>query len=50
MRVYRTSGKGSNAFMVLEVDNIVPKNLIKCINEIPHIKDAIAINPVKEEE
>jgi L-serine dehydratase len=50
MRVYRTSGKGSNAFMVLEVDNVVPENLIQCINEIPHIKDAIAINPVKEEE
>ncbi|NMM61501.1 L-serine ammonia-lyase, iron-sulfur-dependent, subunit beta [Clostridium sp. P21] len=48
MRVYR-SGKGSAAAMVFEVDNVVSQDLIDEIVKIPNIKNARAINPVKEE-
>lgn len=50
MRVYRTSGKGSTAFMVFEVDNPVPNNLVNEILSIPKIEEAICINPITEED
>lgn len=49
MRVYR-SGKGSAAAMVFEADNIISTELIDEIRKIPNIKNARAINPIKEEE
>ncbi len=49
MRVYR-SGKGSAAAMVFEADDIISSELIDEIRKIPNIKNARAINPVKEEE
>lgn len=49
MRVYRTSGKGSTALMVFELDDFVSKDLVGEIEEIPNIRKAIIINPVLEE-
>lgn len=49
MRVYRTSGKGSAAAMVFEVDDYISEEIIGRINEIPNIHKARAINPVREE-
>ncbi|MBI6873974.1 L-serine ammonia-lyase, iron-sulfur-dependent subunit beta [Clostridium aciditolerans] len=49
MRVYRTSGKGSAAAMVFEVDDIISEEIINAIGEIPNIHKARAINPVREE-
>lgn len=49
MKVYRTNGKGSNAFMVLEVDNSIPQSTVNHIKNISNIRDAIAINPMEEE-
>lgn len=49
MRVYRTKGKGSTAFMVFEVDNHVPNSLLDDVLSIPKIEDAICINPIAEE-
>lgn len=48
MRVYR-SGKGSAAAMVFEVDDVISQELIDEIRKIPNIKNARAINPIKEE-
>lgn len=50
MRVYRTSGKGSAAAMVFEVDDFISQEIINKINDIPNIHKARAINPVREEE
>jgi len=50
MRVYRTSGKGSAAAMVFEVDDFISEEIINKINNIPNIHKARAINPVREEE
>lgn len=50
MKVYRTSGKGSAAAMVFEVDDFISKDILNAINKIPNVKKARAINPVKEEE
>lgn len=50
MRVYRTSGKGSAAAMVFEVDDFISEEIINKINSIPNIHKARAINPVREEE
>lgn len=50
MRVYRTSGKGSAAAMVFEVDDCISQDIINAINNIPNVKKARAINPVREEE
>jgi L-serine dehydratase len=49
MRVYRTSGKGSAAAMVFEVDDIISEEIVNAIGEIPNIHKARAINPVREE-
>lgn len=49
MRVYRTKGKGSVAFMVFELDNFIPEDLIDKIRHISKIREAIAINPALEE-
>lgn len=49
MRVYRTSGKGSAAAMVFEVDDIISQDIIDAISKIPNIHKARAINPVREE-
>ncbi|MCH3965240.1 MAG: L-serine ammonia-lyase, iron-sulfur-dependent subunit beta [Clostridium sp.] len=49
MRVYRTRGKGSTAFMVLELDNIIQTELIDEIRGISRIREAVAINPVQGE-
>ncbi len=49
MRVYRTSGKGSAAAMVFEVDDIISEEIINAIGEVPNIHKARAINPVREE-
>lgn len=49
MKVYRTSGKGSAAAMVFEVDDIISEEIINAIGEIPNIHKARAINPVREE-
>ena len=50
MKVYRTSGKGSAAAMVFEVDNFVSDKIIDAISNIPNIHKVRAINPVREEE
>lgn len=50
MKVYRTSGKGSAAAMVFEVDDIIGEHVINVINNIPNVKKARAINPIREEE
>jgi len=50
MRVYRTSGKGSAAAMVFEVDDIISQGIIDVINSIDNVKKARAINPIREEE
>lgn len=50
MRVYRTSGKGSAAAMVFEVDDFVSQDIISEISKIDNIHKARAINPVREEE
>ena len=49
MKVYRTSGKGSAAAMVFEVDDFISQDIINAINNIPNVKKARAINPVREE-
>lgn len=49
MKVYRTSGKGSSAAMVFEVDDIISEEIVNAIGEIPNIHKARAINPVREE-
>jgi len=49
MRVYRKSGKGSSAAMVFEVDDFISQDVINEINDIPNVKKAKAINPVREE-
>lgn len=49
MRVYRTSGKGSAAAMVFEVDDFISEEIINAITSIPNIHKARAINPVREE-
>jgi L-serine dehydratase len=48
MRVYRTSGKGSAATMVFELDNVISKELIDEIDKIQNVVKARAINPAKE--
>lgn len=50
MRVYRTSGKGSSAAMVFEVDNFISEDIINAICKITNIRKLRAINPVREEE
>ncbi|MBC2581532.1 L-serine ammonia-lyase, iron-sulfur-dependent subunit beta [Clostridium sp. DJ247] len=50
MRVYRTSGKGSEAAMVFEVDDIITQIIIDEIDSTPKIYRARVINPVREEE
>jgi len=50
MRVYRTSGKGSAAAMVFEVDNFINEDLVNTISKISNINKVRAINPVREEE
>ncbi|WP_446898350.1 L-serine ammonia-lyase, iron-sulfur-dependent subunit beta [Clostridium sp. LBM24168] len=49
MRVYRTKGKGSTAFMVFELDNFIKTSLIDEIRNISKIREAVAVNPVLEE-
>lgn len=50
MRVYRTSGKGSSAAMVFEVDNFISEDIINALCKITNIQKVRAINPVREEE
>jgi L-serine dehydratase len=50
MKVYRTSGRGSAAAMVFEVDDHVSEEIVNKIAEIPNIHKARAINPVREEQ
>lgn len=50
MKVYRTSGKGSAAAMVFEVDDFISQDIINVISNIPNVKKVSAINPVREEE
>ncbi|MCT8975859.1 L-serine ammonia-lyase, iron-sulfur-dependent subunit beta [Clostridium sp. CX1] len=50
MRVYRTSGKGSAAAMVFEVDNFISEDIVNAIAKITNIHKVRAINPVREEE
>ena len=50
MKVYRTSGKGSAAAMVFEVDDYISEEVVNRIADIPNIHKARAINPVREEQ
>ncbi|WP_461204626.1 L-serine ammonia-lyase, iron-sulfur-dependent subunit beta [Clostridium sp. DL1XJH146] len=47
LKVYRT-GKGSNAFMVIETDSIVSKEILDDISSVGKIKSIKSINPVRE--
>ncbi len=47
LKVYRT-GKGCSAFMVIETDSIVPRNIIDEISSVGKIKSIKFINPVRE--
>ena len=49
MKVYR-GGKGVNATMALETDNIIPEDIIKKIKGIPEIQKIRIINPIIEGE
>ena len=49
MRVYRTSGRGSTAFMVFELDDFITQQLVFEIGKISNIIKIIKINPELEE-
>lgn len=47
MKVFRGS-KGAQATMIFETDSIVPKHLVKKIENVGHIKSIRFVNPVRE--
>ena len=46
MKVYRSEKKSTNAFMILETDEIVPPEVMAEIEELPVIVDVKFIPPI----